>query len=86
MSAPSPHLADPQRRQVLIGLGLGALSGLAVTWGWWQNQAPPSDGPTAVWWEQSFQTVDGTTLALDSLRGKPLLLNFWATWCPPCIA
>ncbi|HPP99175.1 MAG TPA: TlpA disulfide reductase family protein, partial [Ottowia sp.] len=37
-------------------------------------------------WEHSFPAPDGTTLALASLRGRPLLVNFWATWCPPCIA
>jgi cytochrome c biogenesis protein CcmG/thiol:disulfide interchange protein DsbE len=29
-------------------------------------------------------TLDGDTLRLASLRGTPVLLNVWATWCPPC--
>ncbi len=27
---------------------------------------------------------DGGSVTLDQYRGKPLVLNFWATWCPPC--
>jgi thiol-disulfide isomerase/thioredoxin len=36
-------------------------------------------------WSLRFEQPGGGELVLATLRGQPLLLNFWATWCPPCV-
>jgi thiol-disulfide isomerase/thioredoxin len=75
--------ASGDRRRLLY-VGVGAAAALAgagmALWKW-----SPARGPADELWRMSFDTPTGSTLAFETLRGRPLWLNFWATWCAPCI-
>ncbi len=92
MSSLSP-LPPPNRRDCLLKLGAlsaalatGASSALAVQ----PSDAKEASGGKLQPWKKGAtpallaQTMDGRKVTLKDYAGKPLILNFWASYCGPC--
>lgn len=74
------------QRRTLFGMAAVAAGAAGAGVAWWRHT------PTAVlseaeqaFWAARLNDPQGQPLDLSNFRGQRLLVNFWATWCPPCV-
>ena len=77
-----------RRSWLYLGAGAAAMAA-GMAWqlrrGGQADEGPQPDAAALEFWQMNFTQPDGQVLAMASLRGQPLVLNFWGTWCPPCV-
>ena len=73
------------KRQVVFG-GVAVLAAIAGTGLALKKQPAGLDMETQqALWNAEFDTPEGQILKMQNLQGRPLVINFWATWCAPCV-
>ena len=78
----------PLRKQILEWLGIFAVGAVILFFfapeSWWQFGVAPAEQRKSASVGFTLPTLEGGNWNFADQRGKVVVVNYWATWCPPC--
>jgi len=86
MTQENPLPVNPSHgRRTLLAVAAGALAaGAGLAW-WRLGLKSAKSASIDALWSAEFDPPEGPPLRLADFKGRPLVVNFWATWCTPCV-
>jgi cytochrome c biogenesis protein CcmG/thiol:disulfide interchange protein DsbE len=82
--SPSPQATASTPSNVWTARWVPLLAVVVILAAWPMYLMRSESGPPAPGLSYVLQDMNGKAVNLEDFRGRPILLNFWATWCPPC--
>lgn len=82
-SHPEPRVARPRR--ILMAAVAVSMLATGVAIGLWRIKPQTPSAPVDWVFELAFPDAQGQQVSMSAVRGQLTLVNFWATWCPPCV-
>ena len=74
------------RRRAVLGAAAGVAMAAGAGVAWWRGSADvAAEAVPADFWSLRFERPEGGEWVMADFRHQALLINFWATWCAPCV-